>query len=167
MRRWSLRVRLRTNTLDHRIFGEAVEGLNYKGPDLSAIADASLAHLKPTVTVHRAQVYYHNGYIGVALAAFAVRCAVRRTQGIIFMKGGLGGVLVIYLCTLSASYSVCLIHYLSISTRTASAQSVPPAPHTNCACGRAKAALTRVAHVKSKVTPVPMSYAGAPNDSYI
>ncbi|KAF9476990.1 hypothetical protein BDN70DRAFT_881703 [Pholiota conissans] len=65
---WSVRVWLRVNSVDHRIFGEDDLWIA-KDPDFNSIAEASFARLKTTVVGE--QVY--NAYVGRALVAFTIK----------------------------------------------------------------------------------------------
>ncbi|KAF9057818.1 hypothetical protein BJ165DRAFT_1334693 [Panaeolus papilionaceus] len=65
---WSLRVWLRVNGVDHRIFGDDDLWVA-KDPDFNSIGDASYARLK-TVDSHE-QVYH--GYVGRALVTYIVK----------------------------------------------------------------------------------------------
>ncbi|PPQ63143.1 hypothetical protein CVT24_005783 [Panaeolus cyanescens] len=65
---WSLRVWLRVNGVDHRIFGDDDLWVA-KDPDFNSIGDASYARLK---TVDSTEQVYH-GYVGRALVTFVVR----------------------------------------------------------------------------------------------
>ncbi|PFH50134.1 hypothetical protein AMATHDRAFT_75765 [Amanita thiersii Skay4041] len=65
---WSLRVWLRVNGIDHRLFGEDELWVG-KDLDFDAIADASFARLKNVDT--REQMYH--GFVGKALVNFIVR----------------------------------------------------------------------------------------------
>ena len=66
---WSLRVWLRVNGIDHRLFGEDDLWVG-KDPDFHSIADASFARMKSAGNGE--QVY--NAYVGKALVTFIVRC---------------------------------------------------------------------------------------------
>jgi hypothetical protein len=68
---WSVRVWLRVNSVDHRIFGEDDLWIA-KDPDFNSIAEASFARLKTAVVGE--QVY--NAYVGRALVAFTIKYAV-------------------------------------------------------------------------------------------
>ena len=68
---WSLRVWLRVNAVDHRLFGED-ELWVAKDPDFTAITDASFARLR---SLEAGEQIYH-GYVGKALVAFIVKCAI-------------------------------------------------------------------------------------------
>lgn len=65
---WSLRVWLRVNSVDHRLFGEDELWVG-KDPDFNAIGDASFARLKTAVVGE--QIY--NAYVGRALVTFTMR----------------------------------------------------------------------------------------------
>ena len=68
---WSLRVWLRVNGVDHRIFGED-ELWVAKDPDFNAIGDASFA--RPRNSDGGEQVYH--GYVGKALVTFTIRYVI-------------------------------------------------------------------------------------------
>ncbi|KAF5333192.1 hypothetical protein D9611_002736 [Ephemerocybe angulata] len=74
---WSLRVWLRVNGVDHRLFGEDELWIG-KDPDFNSIGDASFARLKHQDV--QEQVY--NAFVGRALVSFTVR---------LVLEGGLGG----------------------------------------------------------------------------
>jgi hypothetical protein len=65
---WSLRVWLRVNSVDHRLFGED-ELWVAKDPDFNAIGDASFARLR---NLDGGEQVYH-GYAGKALVTFTVK----------------------------------------------------------------------------------------------
>ncbi|TFK43887.1 hypothetical protein BDQ12DRAFT_596679 [Crucibulum laeve] len=65
---WSLRVWLRVNSIDHRLFGEDELWVG-KDPDFNSIGDASFARLK---NVDAKEQVYH-AYVGKALVSFIVR----------------------------------------------------------------------------------------------
>jgi len=65
---WSLRVWLRVNSVDHRLFGED-ELWVAKDPDFNAIGDASFARLR---NLDGGEQVYH-GYVGKALVTFTIR----------------------------------------------------------------------------------------------
>ncbi|KAF8897904.1 hypothetical protein BD779DRAFT_1492913 [Infundibulicybe gibba] len=65
---YSLRVWLRVNGIDHRVFGDDDLWIA-KDPDFNSIADASFARLKK---LNRNSQYYH-GVVGRALVTFIVR----------------------------------------------------------------------------------------------
>ena len=65
---WSLRVWLRVNAVDHRLFGED-ELWVAKDPDFNAIGDASFARLR---NLDGGEQVYH-GYVGKALVTFTIR----------------------------------------------------------------------------------------------
>ena len=68
---WSLRVWLRVNGIDHRLFGEDDLWVA-KDPDFNAIGDASFARLR---NLDGGEQVYH-GYVGKALVTFTVRCVM-------------------------------------------------------------------------------------------
>ena len=68
---WSLRVWLRVNSVDHRLFGED-ELWVAKDPDFNAIADASFARLR---NLDGGEQVYH-GCVGKALVTFIIRYVV-------------------------------------------------------------------------------------------
>jgi hypothetical protein len=65
---WSLRVWLRVNGVDHRLFGED-ELWVAKDPDFNAVGDASFARLR---NLDGGEQVYH-GYVGKALVTFTIR----------------------------------------------------------------------------------------------
>jgi len=65
---WSLRVWLRVNGVDHRLFGEDDLWVA-KDPEFNAIADASFARLR---NLDGDEQVYH-GYVGKALVTFTIR----------------------------------------------------------------------------------------------
>jgi hypothetical protein len=65
---WSLRVWLRANGIDHRVFGEDDLWVG-KDLDFHTISDASFARLKSVEA--KAQVYH--GFVGKALVTFIIR----------------------------------------------------------------------------------------------
>ncbi|KAF9534588.1 hypothetical protein CPB83DRAFT_842566 [Crepidotus variabilis] len=65
---WSLRVWLRVNGVDHRIFGDD-ELWVAKDPDFNSIADASFARMKST----EGNTQLYNAYVGKALVNFIVK----------------------------------------------------------------------------------------------
>ena len=65
---WSLRVWLRVNSVDHRLFGDDEVWIG-KDPDFNSIGDASFARVKEQQS--HEQVY--NAYVGRALVSFIVR----------------------------------------------------------------------------------------------
>ena len=65
---WSLRVWLRVNNIDHRLFGEDDLWVA-KDPDFNAIGDASFARLR---SLDGGEQIYH-GYVGKAFITFIVR----------------------------------------------------------------------------------------------
>lgn len=65
---WSLRVWLRVNGVDHRLFGED-ELWVAKDPDFNAIGDASFARLR---NLDGGEQVYH-GYVGKALVTFTIK----------------------------------------------------------------------------------------------
>ncbi|KAF8961115.1 hypothetical protein BDZ97DRAFT_1905651 [Flammula alnicola] len=65
---WSLRIWLRVNSVDHRLFGDDDLWIA-KDPDFNSIGDASFARLKMAVVGE--QVY--NAYVGRALVTFTMR----------------------------------------------------------------------------------------------
>jgi len=65
---WSLRVWLRSNGVDHRLFGEDELWVG-KDPDFNAIGDASFARLKQ----HDQGVQTYLGFVGRAAVTFTVR----------------------------------------------------------------------------------------------
>ncbi|KAF6761984.1 hypothetical protein DFP72DRAFT_1041456 [Ephemerocybe angulata] len=87
---WSLRVWLRVNGVDHRLFGEDELWIG-KDPDFNSIGDASFARLKHQDV--QEQVY--NAFVGRALVSFTVRWV--RVQGNLYKysleyeAGGVGG----------------------------------------------------------------------------
>ncbi|KAJ3545999.1 hypothetical protein NMY22_g2219 [Coprinellus aureogranulatus] len=88
---WSLRVWLRVNSIDHRLFGEDELWVG-KDPDFNAIGDASFARLKHQDT----HEMVHHVYVGRALVLFSVKWS--RVHGNLFKysleyeAGGVGGV---------------------------------------------------------------------------
>jgi len=65
---WSLRIWLRVNFVDHRLFGDD-ELWIAKDPDFSSIGDASFARVKNQTNGEQA----YNAYVGRALVTFIVR----------------------------------------------------------------------------------------------
>ena len=65
---WSLRVWLRVNGVDHRLFGEDDLWVA-KDPEFNAIEDASFARLR---NLDGGEQVYH-GYVGKALVTFTIR----------------------------------------------------------------------------------------------
>ncbi|TEB37103.1 hypothetical protein FA13DRAFT_1726237 [Coprinellus micaceus] len=88
---WSLRVWLRVNSVDHRLFGEDEVWVG-KDPDFNAIGDASFARLK-----HQNGSSGNGLYVGRAPVSFGVKWT--RIQGNLFKysmeyeAGGVGGVI--------------------------------------------------------------------------
>lgn len=68
---WSLRVWLRVNGVDHRLFGED-ELWIARDPDFNSIGDASFARLKSA----EAGEQMYNAYVGRALVTFLIRSEV-------------------------------------------------------------------------------------------
>jgi hypothetical protein len=68
---WSLRVWLRVNGVDHRLFGED-ELWVAKDPDFNAIGDASFARLR---NLDGGEQVYH-GYVGKASVTFTIRYVI-------------------------------------------------------------------------------------------
>ena len=68
---WSLRVWLRVNSTDHRLFGED-ELWVAKDPDFNTIGNASFARLR---NLDGGEQVYH-GYVGKALVTFTIRYAI-------------------------------------------------------------------------------------------
>jgi hypothetical protein len=68
---WSLRVWLRVNNVDHRLFGEDDLWVA-KDPDFNAIGDASFARLR---NLDGGEQVYH-GYVGKALVTYTVRYVI-------------------------------------------------------------------------------------------
>ena len=68
---WCLRVWLRVNGVDHRLFGED-ELWVAKDPDFNTIGDASFARLR---NLDGGEQVYH-GYVGKALVTFTIRYVV-------------------------------------------------------------------------------------------
>ncbi len=67
---WSLRVWLRVNGVDHRIFGEDELWVG-RDPDFNSIAEASFARLKAA----EGDKQLYNAYVGKALVTFVVKYA--------------------------------------------------------------------------------------------
>ena len=68
---WCLRVWLRVNSVDHRLFGEDDLWVA-KDPDFNAIGDASFARLR---NLDGGEQVYH-GYVGKALVTFTIRYVI-------------------------------------------------------------------------------------------
>lgn len=66
---WSLRVWLRVNGIDHRIFGDDELWVG-RDPDFNSIADASFARM----TGMEADRQVYNIFVGKALVTFIVKC---------------------------------------------------------------------------------------------
>lgn len=71
---WSLRVWLRVNNIDHRLFGDD-ELWVAKDPDFAAIGEASFARLKYIDPGDNTGEQVYSGYVGKALVTFIVRWA--------------------------------------------------------------------------------------------
>ena len=67
---WSLRIWLRVNGVDHRIFGEDELWVG-RDPDFNSIAEASFARLKAA----EGDRQLYNAYVGKALVTFVVKYA--------------------------------------------------------------------------------------------
>ena len=67
---WSLRVWLRVNGVDHRIFGEDELWVG-RDPDFNSITEASFARLKAA----EGDRQLYNAYVGKALVTFVVKYA--------------------------------------------------------------------------------------------
>lgn len=78
---WSLRVWLRVNNVDHRLFGDDDLWVG-KDPDFNAMGDASFARLKTMDTGEQLQIYH--AYVGKALVTFTIRYAT------VYFSSGVG-----------------------------------------------------------------------------